>query len=85
VAEGVETFGVPFSELAVKLGHRMVKNLVALGALQGATHLFPRKTFAAAIREGLRSKGEMVVVNEEAFNRGLCVFEESYQQRPVLG
>ena len=31
----------------------MVKNVVALGALQAATRLFPDETFFAAIRQAL--------------------------------
>jgi 2-oxoisovalerate ferredoxin oxidoreductase beta subunit len=83
VAEGIEMYGIPFNELAVRLGHRMVKNLVALGALQGATHIFPRETFETAINEGLRSKGELVAVNQEAFSQGLMAFGKLYAQQPA--
>jgi 2-oxoisovalerate ferredoxin oxidoreductase beta subunit len=82
VAEGVEVYGVPFSGIAVELGQRMVKNLVALGALQGATHLFPQETFETAISEGLRSKGELVSLNLEAFSRGLMWVEGCYADPP---
>ncbi len=34
-------YGVPFTEIAKGLGKLVVKNIVALGALQAATRHFP--------------------------------------------
>jgi 2-oxoisovalerate ferredoxin oxidoreductase beta subunit len=49
-----------------------VKNVVALGALQGATGLFPEQTFLTAIRQALHAKsGALRELNEEAFTRGV--------------
>jgi Pyruvate/2-oxoacid:ferredoxin oxidoreductase gamma subunit len=48
----------------------MVKNIVVLGALAGATRLFPDETFLTAIRQALREKGELVPLNERAFSSG---------------
>ncbi len=67
---GVRTIGVPFTQIAAELGKVMVKNIVALGALQEATGLFPKETFLAAIRQALREKCALVPLNEEAFARG---------------
>jgi 2-oxoisovalerate ferredoxin oxidoreductase beta subunit len=69
-AEGVQLVGAPFTEIAVDLGKVMVKNVVALGALQAATHLFPRETFLTAIRQALKDKCAMIPLNEEAFGWG---------------
>jgi Pyruvate/2-oxoacid:ferredoxin oxidoreductase gamma subunit len=63
--------GVPCTAIALELGKAMVKNIVALGALAGATGLFPDETFLTAIRQALRDKGGLVALNEEAFARGL--------------
>ena len=71
LAPGVQAFGVPFTEIAAGLGKVMVKNVVALGALQAATDLFPKETFLAAIRQALKEKCAMIPLNEEAFNWGV--------------
>jgi 2-oxoisovalerate ferredoxin oxidoreductase beta subunit len=70
LAPGVKAVGVPFTEIASELGRSVVKNVVALGALQAATGLFPEQTFLAAIRQALKEKGSMIPINEEAFRRG---------------
>ena len=69
--DGVHAFGVPFTEIAVDLGKVMVKNIVALGALQAATKLFPEETFRTAIRLALKDKCALVPLNEEAFSWGM--------------
>ncbi len=66
----IRMFGVPFTELAVGIGRRVVKNVVALGALQAVTNLFPEETFLAAIRQALAHKCAMIPMNEEAFAWG---------------
>jgi 2-oxoisovalerate ferredoxin oxidoreductase beta subunit len=68
---GVRVHGVPFTEIAADLGKVVVKNVVALGALQAATDLFPRETFLTAIRQALKEKCAMIPLNEEAFNWGV--------------
>ncbi|HEX6903432.1 MAG TPA: 2-oxoacid:acceptor oxidoreductase family protein [Thermoanaerobaculia bacterium] len=67
---GVRCIGVPFTQIAADLGKVVVKNVVALGALQAATDLFPKETFLTAIRQALRDKCAMIPLNEEAFNWG---------------
>jgi 2-oxoisovalerate ferredoxin oxidoreductase beta subunit len=66
----VRVVGVPCTAIAAELGKAMVKNIVALGALQGATGLMPEETFLTAIREALKDKNGMLALNEEAFRRG---------------
>jgi 2-oxoisovalerate ferredoxin oxidoreductase beta subunit len=67
---GVSSLGVPFTEIASNLGKRVVKNVVALGALQAATRLFPEETFLTALRQALKQKCAMIPLNEEAFGWG---------------
>jgi len=67
---GVKLVGVPFAKVAADLGKTIVKNIVALGALQEATRLFPRETFLAAIRQALAEKSALVPLNEQAFAAG---------------
>ncbi|MFL6203592.1 MAG: 2-oxoacid:acceptor oxidoreductase family protein [Thermoanaerobaculia bacterium] len=69
--EGVEIHGAPFTEIASDLGKVVVKNVVALGALQAATGLFPEETFLTAIRQALKDKCAMIPLNEEAFRWGV--------------
>ncbi len=71
VPDGVRVLGVPATDIAQELGRPMVKNVVALGALQGATRLLPEETFLTAIRQALRDKSALVPLNEQAFRRGV--------------
>jgi 2-oxoisovalerate ferredoxin oxidoreductase beta subunit len=68
---GVKVMGVPMTQIASELGRMVVKNVVALGALQAATSMFPEETFLTAIRQALKSRCAMIPLNEEAFARGV--------------
>jgi 2-oxoisovalerate ferredoxin oxidoreductase beta subunit len=48
----------------------MVKNVVALGALQAATGLFPAETLLETLRTALASRAALIPLNEEAFRWG---------------
>ncbi len=67
---GVRAVPVPCTAIARELGQKMVKNVVALGALMGATRLFPPETLVAAVRQSLGSKPALLGLNEEALARG---------------
>jgi 2-oxoisovalerate ferredoxin oxidoreductase beta subunit len=67
----ITVVGVPFTEIAAGLGKLVVKNIVALGALQAATNIFPRETFLAAIKEALKEKAKLIPLNEQAFQAGI--------------
>jgi 2-oxoisovalerate ferredoxin oxidoreductase beta subunit len=67
---GVRPVPVPCSAIAHALGNKLVKNVVALGALVEATRLFPPETLAAALRQALGGKPALVSVNQEALVRG---------------
>jgi len=67
---GVKVVPVPFASVAKDLGSPLVKNVVALGALQGATKVFPEDTFVTAICAALKKKCAMIPINEEAFRVG---------------
>ena len=71
----ITVVGVPFTEIASGLGKLVVKNIVALGALQAATNLFPRETFIAAIHEALKEKAKLIPLNEQAFQAGVAAAE----------
>jgi 2-oxoisovalerate ferredoxin oxidoreductase beta subunit len=68
--DGVRALGVPFTQIASDLGKKMVKNVVALGALQAATSLFPTESFLAVLRTMLQKDCALLELNEEAFARG---------------
>jgi Pyruvate/2-oxoacid:ferredoxin oxidoreductase gamma subunit len=68
--ESVRVVGVPYAEIAQDLGNLKVKNIVAMGALQAATELFPEDSFLAAMRKALRSKPDLLPLNEQAYARG---------------
>jgi Pyruvate/2-oxoacid:ferredoxin oxidoreductase gamma subunit len=70
IGPGRHVHAVPFARIAAELGSPVVKNVVALGALQAATEIFPPETFLAAIRQALKDKCALVPRNEEAFERG---------------
>jgi 2-oxoisovalerate ferredoxin oxidoreductase beta subunit len=76
LAPGVRIIAVPFAAVAKDLGAPLVKNVVALGALQGATKVFPEETFLTAMCAALKDKCAMIPVNEEAFRVGAKFAEE---------
>ncbi len=67
----VRVLGVPFTQIAVGLGKAVVKNIVALGALQASTNIFPKETFLTAVRQALKEKAKLIPVNEAAFEAGV--------------
>jgi len=77
----VTVVGVPFTEIAAGLGKLVVKNIVALGALQAATGLFPRDTFLTAVRQALKDKPKLIELNERAFEAGIAAAEEAMAAR----
>jgi 2-oxoisovalerate ferredoxin oxidoreductase beta subunit len=70
LGEGIRALGVPCSKIAQELGSVVVKNSVALGALQAATALLPEETFLAAMDQALREKPALLARNQQAFARG---------------
>ena len=82
LAQGVRVVGVPFAEVARALGAAQVKNVVALGALQGATQLFAEETFLSAIRASLGGKRALIELNEQAFERGAAFVRGQGVQPP---
>jgi 2-oxoisovalerate ferredoxin oxidoreductase beta subunit len=70
-AARVQMFGLPFTEIARELGRVVVKNVVALGALQAATGILTPDSFRIAIRQALKEKCALIPLNEEAFSRGM--------------
>jgi 2-oxoisovalerate ferredoxin oxidoreductase beta subunit len=72
----ITVVGVPFTEIAKGLGKLVVKNIVALGALQAVTNLFPRESFVAAIQEALKDKAKLIPLNEQAFRAGIEAAEK---------
>jgi len=67
---GRNVLPVPFTRLAADLGRPMVKNVVALGALQAATELLPAAAILATLRHVLKDKATMLPLNEAAFAAG---------------
>ncbi len=66
----INVVGIPFTEIATSIGRRVIKNVVAMGALQAVTNIFPAETFMEAIKQALASKCAMIPMNEEAFKWG---------------
>jgi 2-oxoisovalerate ferredoxin oxidoreductase beta subunit len=75
-ARGVTAHPVPCSEIAQDLGQRIVKNVVALGALQAASGILDEESLLTAIRLSLQDKCSMIPVNEEAFRWGVKAVRE---------
>ncbi len=76
----IKMYGVPFTEIATNIGRRVIKNVVALGALQAVTDIFPEETFLAAIRQALAAKCAMIPMNEEAFRWGQKAVREGLEE-----
>ncbi len=73
----VRLTGLPITGIARELGQPLVKNVVALGALQALTGIFPEERFLSTIREALRKRPALVEVNAEAFRRGARAAREA--------
>ena len=73
---GIDVFPVPITAIARDAGTLMIRNMVALGALAGATKLFPADTFLTAIRQALRQKPELLKINEDGFALGMRAIEK---------
>jgi len=74
---GIQAVGIPFTQIAADLGAARVKNIVALGAFQAATRLFPEASFLAVLREAFQHNCAMLPVNEAAFQWGGRAFAEA--------
>jgi 2-oxoisovalerate ferredoxin oxidoreductase beta subunit len=61
---------VPCSDIALDLGSIKVKNLLALGALQTASELFPAESFSAAIHKSFGDRASLPALNKRAFEAG---------------
>lgn len=73
---GVRAFPVPFTGIAQTLGNPIVKNMVALGALQEAAALLTEDSVRAAIALALHGREALVTVNFAAFDRGVEAVRE---------
>ncbi len=69
--------GIPCAQIATDLGKVMVKNVVALGALQAATKLFPKESFLGTMRQALQDHCALLALNEEAFAWGGRAYDEA--------
>ncbi len=76
LAPGVKVFPVPCAEIAQSLGVRLVKNVVALGALQAASGILSEDTLLTALRMSLKDKCALIPVNEQAFAWGVKAVRE---------
>jgi 2-oxoisovalerate ferredoxin oxidoreductase beta subunit len=66
----IRLVGVPCTEIAHGLGAPVSKNVVAVGALLGATGLLPRASILAALRQALQARPALLPVNERALEAG---------------
>jgi 2-oxoisovalerate ferredoxin oxidoreductase beta subunit len=67
----VRLVGADCADTAIALGLPPAKNVVALGALQAATGLFPIETFQAVIARMLKDKPDLMTANQAAFAAGV--------------
>jgi 2-oxoisovalerate ferredoxin oxidoreductase beta subunit len=79
---GVRVHPVPCAEIAKSLGRVLVKNVVALGALQEATKVLTEDSFLTALRLSLKDKCAMIPMNEEAFRWGIKAVREEITSLP---
>jgi len=75
IASDRRVIPVPFTQIAKDLGRPMVKNVVALGALQAALNLLPADSVLATLRHVLKDKSGLLPLNESAFAAGLTAVE----------
>jgi len=75
--DSITLLGVPYTTIANELGMKMVKNMVALGAFQAATNLFPKESFSAAIKDAVKARPELLELNLKAFTAGMEACKEA--------
>ncbi len=75
--DSITMIGVPYTTIANGLGNKMVKNMVALGALQAATKIFPEESFTAAIQDAVKAKPALLELNMKAFKAGIEACEKA--------
>lgn len=63
---------IPFTRIAADLGKPMVKNVVALGALQACTKLLPDDALVETLAHVLKDKAAVLPLNQAAFAAGLA-------------
>ena len=73
--EGRHVLGIPFTRIAADLGKPMVKNVVALGALQAATHLLPDDALIETLAHVLKDKASVLPLNRAAYAAGLAAVQ----------
>ncbi|MBL8924016.1 MAG: 2-oxoacid:acceptor oxidoreductase family protein [Myxococcaceae bacterium] len=76
VAQGVKVYPVPCATIAQRLGSVVVKNVVALGALQEAAKLLDERSFLGELGRSLKHKGDLIPLNEAAFREGVKAVRE---------
>lgn len=81
LADDIAAYGIPCTELAMDLGKPMVKNVVALGALQAATQIFPVESFHATMETALKADCSLLELNKAAFSRGIQAFQDLGRSR----
>lgn len=77
-----ELISIPAVEEADKLEHRVVANIVMLGATVEATEIVPAADVRAAIRDIVPAGTESI--NERAFDRGRSAFESVTSKSGVV-
>ncbi len=73
--EGRHVLGLPFTRIAADLGKPMVKNVVALGALQAATRLLPDDALIETLAHVLKDKASVLPLNRAAYAAGLAAVQ----------
>ena len=73
----VHAVGIPFTQIAVDLGAARVKNIVALGALEAATRVFPEDSFLTVLRDAFQHNCAMLPLNEAAFDWGRKAYAQA--------
>ena len=67
---GRNVLAIPFTRIAADLGKPMVKNVVALGALQASTRLLPDDALTETLAHVLKDKAAVLPLNRAAFAAG---------------
>ena len=73
----IQVVGIPFTQIALDLRAARVKNIVALGAFQAATALFPPESFRTVLRQAFAHNRALLPLNEEAFVRGTQAYHSA--------
>lgn len=69
----IRVLSIPMTEIAAKIGDVRCANMVAIGALVKSSKIFPIRDASNALKEMLRGKESLFLINKKALEKGYTI------------